>query len=228
VEDGQWACPGCLYAHNPATSDRCYKCGVARAGNAPQTKRASVEGLVDRTRLPEATNRALDENLEAGEGVRVVISWYGVMVGTDRRVFVFHYLDQRHPFTPTLVGTFSYSMLSGVTMSMEGFFGHISLVGVGLLATGLGGNYQDPGAPHVIGIQRTLRGDRAKAIRDGVAELRHLIEAAHAITIQAPVLHTPAPDDIAGEIRSLAGLRDQGIITAAEFEAKKTELLARM
>jgi hypothetical protein len=119
-------------------------------------------------------------------------------------------------------------MLTGVTMSMMGFYGHVALVGAGLFESGLGGNYQKPSSPHVVGIQRTLRGDKARAIQDGVAELRRLIEAAHAITVQAPASQAPASNDIAGQIRSLAGLRDQGIITTAEFEAKKTELLARM
>jgi hypothetical protein len=181
----------------------------------------------DRARLHKEINRVLDANLGSGEAVRVVISWYGVMVGTDRRVFVFHYSDTFHPLTPRLVGTFSYSMLTGVTMSMMGFYGHVALVGAGLFESGLGGNYQKPSSPHVLGIQRTLRGDKSRAIQDGVAELRRLIEAAHAITVQ-PASQAPVMNDIAGQIRSLAGLRDQGIITAAEFESKKTELLARM
>ena len=39
---------------------------------------------------------------------------------------------------------------------------------------------------------------------------------------------TREPDDIPAQIEKLAGLRDKGIITAEEFEAKKTDLLSRM
>lgn len=37
-----------------------------------------------------------------------------------------------------------------------------------------------------------------------------------------------ATTSVADEIRKLAELRDEGILTDAEFQAKKTELLARM
>lgn len=46
---------------------------------------------------------------------------------------------------------------------------------------------------------------------------------------------SPAPDqtpaggpDIPDQIRKLGELRDAGVLTAEEFEAKKAELLARM
>ncbi len=44
------------------------------------------------------------------------------------------------------------------------------------------------------------------------------------VTIPAPV--APAPPSVDDKLRSLAKLRDDGIISAEEFEAKKTELLA--
>ena len=178
----------------------------------------------DRAQLHKEINRVLDAQLAEGESVRVVIAWYGVMVGTDRRVFVFQYNDKFHPLTPKLVGTFSYTMLSGVTMSMEGFYGHVELAGSDLGSSMLaGGSHESWISASSIGIQRTLRGDRARAIEDGFAELRRLIEEAHRTKAQAPT-----SNDIVSQIRALADLRDQGIITAAEFEAKKTELLARI
>ena len=48
----------------------------------------------------------------------------------------------------------------------------------------------------------------------------------------APITPAPPPKttaaDVADQIRHLAELRDQGHITAEEFEAKKTELLKRI
>jgi hypothetical protein len=47
------------------------------------------------------------------------------------------------------------------------------------------------------------------------------------VTQEAPAEGNPA-QDIPDQLRKLAGLRDQGIITPDEFEAKKTDLLNRM
>ncbi|MGH8998922.1 MAG: PH domain-containing protein [Acidimicrobiia bacterium] len=38
----------------------------------------------------------------------------------------------------------------------------------------------------------------------------------------------PAPVDVPAQIAALAGLRDQGLLTEAEFQAKKSDLLSRM
>lgn len=71
------------------------------------------------------------------------------------------------------------------------------------------------------------------------ADARHIADAVRAaapapvvaapapapeVTIQAPV--APAPPSVDDKLRSLAKLRDDGIISPEEFEAKKTELLA--
>ncbi|MBX4171218.1 SHOCT domain-containing protein [Rhodococcus sp. DMU2021] len=42
------------------------------------------------------------------------------------------------------------------------------------------------------------------------------------------VTHASAVPDIADQIKKLAELRDLGVVTEAEFEAKKADLLARM
>lgn len=42
------------------------------------------------------------------------------------------------------------------------------------------------------------------------------------------VVAGPASPDVADQIRKLAELRDTGVLTADEFEAKKAQLLARM
>ena len=46
----------------------------------------------------------------------------------------------------------------------------------------------------------------------------------------APALHPtpPAAVDIPDQIRKLSLLRDEGVLTAEEFESKKAELLSRM
>jgi len=58
---------------------------------------------------------------------------------------------------------------------------------------------------------------RISKIREKFRQTQAPLEAVH-----------EQPDDIPTQIERLAGLRDRGIITEAEFEAKKTELLSRM
>jgi hypothetical protein len=57
--------------------------------------------------------------------------------------------------------------------------------------------------------------------------LRDEIEQAM-IARSSPQSTAPAAPNLADQIQQLASLRDQGILSDAEFEAKKTELLARM
>ena len=44
----------------------------------------------------------------------------------------------------------------------------------------------------------------------------------------APTAPVPAPDDISASLARLTNLRDQGLITPEEYEAKRTELLSRL
>jgi hypothetical protein len=57
-------------------------------------------------------------------------------------------------------------------------------------------------------------------------------DAAAATPPRAPEPATPdaggAPGQLASTLESLAGLRDRGLITPEEYEAKKRELLERM
>ncbi len=43
-----------------------------------------------------------------------------------------------------------------------------------------------------------------------------------------PAPAAPQPDDVSAKLESLAGLRDRGLITPEEYEAKKADLLERM
>jgi len=45
---------------------------------------------------------------------------------------------------------------------------------------------------------------------------------------QAPAAPAPAAPDLAAQLQQLAGLRDAGVLTPEEFDAKKAEILARM
>ena len=43
-----------------------------------------------------------------------------------------------------------------------------------------------------------------------------------------PIMDTSTSTDIPGQIKKLSELKDTGVLTAEEFERKKTELLAKM
>ncbi len=58
-----------------------------------------------------------------------------------------------------------------------------------------------------------------------------ITRAFHQLRREEPASPAPtvaAPPDPMEQLQKLAHLRDQGILTAAEFEAKKAELLSRM
>jgi membrane protease subunit (stomatin/prohibitin family) len=45
---------------------------------------------------------------------------------------------------------------------------------------------------------------------------------------QAPVAAAPDSDDLMNKLKELAALKDQGILTEAEFDAQKAKILAQM
>jgi membrane protease subunit (stomatin/prohibitin family) len=44
----------------------------------------------------------------------------------------------------------------------------------------------------------------------------------------APVEDAPSSDDLINKLKELANLKDQGILTEAEFDAQKAKILAQM
>lgn len=74
------------------------------------------------------------------------------------------------------------------------------------------------GAPKSLGLSTGL------SFREALA-LGFSVNKASIEKTQAP---PPPKDDIYQEIRKLAELRDEGLITSEEFEAKKRDLLERL
>jgi hypothetical protein len=75
--------------------------------------------------------------------------------------------------------------------------------------------------PHAIPIQ----GGQSQQATSGVTSLRSLISAAQRAS-STPV--TAGVDSPLDALKKLGQLRDSGVITAAEFEAKKAEMLKRL
>ena len=79
-------------------------------------------------------------------------------------------------------------------------------------------------------IEFRFRHDGAKIFREAIQELMlagtPLAQPAQAVP--APAAHVDVEPDAAEQIKKLADLRDSGILTEEEFQAKKAELLARI
>ncbi len=125
----------------------------------------------------------------------------GVIAATDRRVAIFAKDVLSHNFE-----VFPYARISSIQTGQTLHGHHVALT--------------------VDGAEVEI-----KNIKKG--NLRELVEAvrAHLVSAKAPSASGSAAtesDDVPAQIKKLAELRDQGILTAEEFEAKKQDLLAMM
>lgn len=181
--------------------------------------------LDDRDQLHKDANKALDENLMPGEGVRVIIrgSYDSALIATDRRVFVFKKGIFSGAAMAKKLSSWDYRNITGIQIETGMVSGTVALQAAGAVAVDAsfwgGDSNSAMKAANAIALVRD-HFDQAKL---GVAGIRQLIAANQA----GPTSVTAAPD-IPDQLRKLAELRDAGIVTAAEFDAKKAELLSRL
>jgi hypothetical protein len=191
--------------------------------------------LADRSRLHAKANEQLDANLAEGETVEVVITGPSnqAIIGTDRRAFVWKQGFMAGATFGAEMTSWSYRSLVGVQIHTGMMSGAVVLQGAGQAGTatsywktGDGDPYQ---APNAIPLTRPF--DQAAA---GVARLRQLIDIAHdperhaVPPLPPPAGAAPAAEDPIALLRQLGELRDAGVLTTEEFEAKKAEILARI
>lgn len=185
---------------------------------------AKTWALDDRAQLHKDANEALDQNLAPGEAVLVIIRgmYDSALIATARRVFIF----KKGMFSGATLGkklaSWDYRNLSGVQIETGMISGAVALQGAGIAGGDLG-KYRSGGndplhAPHAVATNR----EHFEQARLGVARLRELIAQAQTV---APADAAP---DVADQLRKLGELRDLGILTAAEFDAKKVQLLSRL
>lgn len=217
--------------------------------------RHMAEELADRGRLHKKANEALDQNLVPGETVEVVITGPSnqAVIGTNRRAFVYKKGFMAGASFGSELTSWDYRNLVGVQLHTGMMSGAVVLQAPGQSGTSTSyWNTKDSDpykAPNAIPVVRPW--DQAQA---GVARLRELIGEAHrpdsspqggaSSASQVPTRMEPASrqldallvtgaDSAAGVpsvqlLRDLAELRDSGILTNEEFEAKKTEVLKRL
>lgn len=192
---------------------------------------ASRTTLIDG--LHRKAQEALRQNLASDEEVRVVV--YGpskaAMIGTDRRLFIFKTGVSAGATFGAKFTSFDYRNVSGVQLHTGAMTGSavVDVAGAAPVGSSYWGNKNnDPWkAQNAIPITRPY--DRP---RQEVARLRELIAAWHdrsspSAAVSAPSA-APIQLSIPDQIRQLGELRDQGLVTPEEFEAKKTDMLSRL
>jgi hypothetical protein len=199
-------------------------------------RRASINGHMDASenvdfaKLHQKTQSAIRENLADGECVQVVIKGINpcVIVGTNRRAFLFKKgVLSGATFGHKLV-SFEYQNITGVEVHVGAMTGAmvIHVPGAASISTSYWGQGKaDPWkAYNAMPIGRPIG-----PVEKGAARLRELIAKAQ----NAPVGNAGAePVSTQSEsleaLKKMGELRDAGVVTSEEFEAKKAELLRRV
>jgi hypothetical protein len=184
-------------------------------------------------KLHRKARKALDQNLAPGEEVRVILNLgprrtRASIIATDRRLFIFKTGVASGATFGAKFTSFDYRNISGVSFHTGVLTGSAVVDVAG--ATPVGSSYwgqknNDPWkAQNAIPIVRPW--DNAKV---QIAQIRQLISDCHdRAATPAPAVISPTSDDVVDQIKRLGELRDSGLITAQEFDAKKSELLGRL
>ncbi len=192
-------------------------------GRLPAVTASSGVGVAS---LHRRAQRALQENLADDEEVRVIITGAGgksALIGTDRRAFIFKIGMLVGATFGQKLSSFDYRNIAGVQLHFGMATGSVVLDVAGAAPVGSsywGKTNNDPWqAQNAIPVVRPV--DPVKA---GVATLRQLIAEWHS----AQRADSPAAVDLVAQIEALGSLRDRGLLTNEEFDAKKAEILKRI
>lgn len=188
----------------------------------PKIDERSVNAA-DFDKLKNKVKHALAENVSRDETVRVIIHGANgqAIIGTDTRAFVCKPGFLAGATLGAEVTSWSYQNITGVQVHKGMLTGSVVIQAPGQSGkkTSYWGQKNDDPykAPNAI----PVAGDWNDA-KAGVALLRQLVDA----------VHTPAPSperaspSTADELRKLAELRSDGILSEEEFQAAKARLLA--
>jgi type IV secretory pathway VirB10-like protein len=217
---------------------------VSRGAGALPAETVSIPPRNALDAIGGGARAAIEHGLMPGEVVAVVVRGTGAtaIVGTDRRAFIFKKGLLAGATFGHKLGSFAYESIVGVELHGGALTGAvvIHVPGAASVSTSYWQNAKDDAhkAYNAIPISRPY----AEA-QEGVSALRALISehssrrhpvaqpAVHAVTPPppaTPVAAPVAPPDVFEQLRKLAELRDAGIVTAEEFDAKKAELLSRL
>lgn len=170
-----------------------------------------------------AAGKELQQALMPGEAV---LDWApgkggSFLIATDRRAIIVKAGIATGQLFGRQVNAYPYQQLTAVDFQTGVFDGYVQLGAGGAQARAIGSRTEQMQAANSVAFNKSEE-QRFRAV---VATMRQKIaEAQQAQQAQQPAAATSIPAQIA----QLAQLRDSGVLSAEEFEAKKAELLARM
>ncbi len=176
----------------------------------------------------------LDGVLEPGERIIVIVNgaYQQAVVGTDRRVFVYKAGNKTGSMWRRKIASWTYAEVADVELQVGVKSGvltiHPHVPDPAIARYGAAGHGSPQQSPNAI----SFAAKPGSMVVDRVETLRGLVAAAHGTPPSAAGAAPPAPPgdspgELADEIRKLGQLRDEGLLTEEEFQAKKTELLDR-
>lgn len=185
------------------------------------------EGMVER--LPDRLEAELQRVLSVGETVLLKMkgAFKEGLVCTDRRVIILKAGVMAGQTFGCNVYQEPYSNIAGVQVTFHLMSGYFELNAGGMQNTRKSywstDRKSDPTkAPNCVSLNKKLQADK---FRDACTFILTRIDE---LRRTASVQSGPTAMSIPEQIGQLAGLRDQGILSPEEFEAKKKELLNRM
>lgn len=178
--------------------------------------------------LPKgAAGKELQQALLPGEQVLGWASGKGGshLIATDQRALIIKAGIATGQFFGRKVNAYPYAQLTSVELQTGMLDGYVQLSAGGAQGRTLGSRVQQMQADNTCAFNK---GDE-KAFRAVVAILRERVATVHqAQASGGQNAAAPAAPSIPDQIAQLAHLRDQGILSPDEFEAKKADLLNRM
>lgn len=217
-----------------AFSFECPRCGRSHEALSTTEMEAAQQGDEARTGVPKQTasellsklhpnaREGIEKNLQSGEEVLEVVTSdkRQSLTATNRRLFIFKKGAATGGFFNEQLNSWDYSNISGIevkkSMSIQAVVvlvpGAAPVTEVKRLSNGPNSGWEAPNAVMV------ERGD----VTEQIARIRTLI-ADHQRELSGH--RDPAPSDPIDQVKRLAELRDEGLLTPAEFERKKRELL---
>jgi|SRR5579859_495090 len=186
------------------------------------------DGSLPMDKLHGRAKDLLTKSLGPGEPVLAQIngvSDIATLVLTDRRALIIKVGWRTGQTLGGKVTSFDYRNITSVEVRASIVTGSFEISAGGVQgpersywATGKGGSWEAPNIIPITKKEEPTFQRVATFIRERVREANQ----------PAAVTFTPPPIDIPDQLRKLAELKNQGILTEAEFEAKKTDLLARL
>lgn len=174
--------------------------------------------------------KAIADALEPGEEVLVKLSgaFKEALVCTDRRVMIVKMGWMTGNTFGSNVFQLPYEHVSSVEVKFGLLSGYFEMSAGGMQNTMKSYWSQKKGSspqtsPNCVALNRILANPFREAVKFIMArKTRPTVETA------APAVPTAAAEDPVALIEKLGGLRDRGLLTKTEFEAKKAEIMARI